>query len=131
MSELYNENPMFDLTAVQDALKQFQFDGWLLYDFRGSNILAQRILHMPDGFMASRRYLYYIPAEGQPQKLVHRIENDALDHLPGDRTIYLKWQELEAGIEAMVSGGKRIAMEYSPRNANPISVAWTRAPLRW
>lgn len=119
MSELYNENPMFDLTAVQDALKEFQFDGWLLYDFRGSNVLAQRILHMPEGFMASRRYLYYIPAEGQPQKLVHRIENDALDHLPGDKTIYLKWQELEAGIEAMVSGGKRIAMEYSPRNANP------------
>lgn len=110
---------MFDLSAVQDALKQFGFDGWLMYDFRGSNVLAQRILQLPHDFVASRRFLYFIPADGEPRKLVHRIENDVLDHLPGDKTIYLKWQELEAGIESMVSGCGKLAMEYSPRNGNP------------
>lgn len=110
---------MFDLNAVQDALTQFGFDGWLLYDFRGSNILAHRILHLPEDFTPSRRFLYFIPASGTPQKLVHRIENDALDHLPGDKTMYLKWQELEDGIGKMVSGCSRLAMEYSPRNGNP------------
>ncbi|MFY9252479.1 MAG: M24 family metallopeptidase [Fuerstiella sp.] len=110
---------MFDLVAVQNALKQFGFDGWLMYDFRGSNLLAQRVLKLPDGFVSSRRFLYFVPAEGEPQKLVHRIENDVLDHLPGQKNIYLKWQELEAGIEKMVSGCGKLAMEYSPRNGNP------------
>lgn len=110
---------MFNLTAIQSALRQFGFDGWLLYDFRGSNILAQRILHMPAGFHGSRRYFYFIPASGQPRKLVHRIETDVLDHLPGTRSIYLRWQELEAGVQSMVQGAGRIAMEYSPRNGNP------------
>lgn len=110
---------MFDLSAVQNALKQFGFDGWLLYDFRGSNILAHRILQLSEDFVSSRRFLYFVPAEGEPQKLVHRIENDVLDHLPGSKTIYLKWQELEAGVEQMVSGCSKLAMEYSPRNSNP------------
>ena len=83
--------------AIQDALKQFRFDGWLLYDFRGSNMLAQRVLQLPADFVSSRRFLYFVPTEGPPQKLVHRIENDVLDHLPGNKTFYLKWQELEAG----------------------------------
>lgn len=110
---------MFDLQAMQSALVQFGFDGWLLYDFRGSNVLAQRILQLAPDFVSSRRFLYFIPASGTPQKLVHRIENDVLDHLPGEKNVYLKWQQLEAGIEAMVSDCGRVAMEYSPRNANP------------
>ena len=69
--------------------------------------------------MGSRRWFYFIPAEGEPRKLVHRIEKGALDHLPGSKAVYLRWQELEAGVGALVQGAKRIAMEYSPRNANP------------
>lgn len=110
---------MFDLTAIQSALCEFGIQGWLLYDFRGNNILAQRVLKMPHGFHASRRYFYFIPAQGTPLKLVHRIESDVLDHLPGEKSIYLRWQELEAGVEAMVNGNARVAMEYSPRNGNP------------
>ncbi len=110
---------MFSLSAIQSALVEFGFDGWLLYDFRGSNVLAQRVLHMPNGFHGSRRYFYFIPASGTPVKLVHRIENDVLDHLPGEKIIYLRWQELEAAVQKMVAGHSSVAMEYSPRNGNP------------
>lgn len=110
---------MFDLPAIQQALKDFQLDGWLLYDFRGSNILARRILDLGEQPIGSRRFFYCIPADGIPRKLVHRIEQGALDHLPGDKTVYLTWQELEAGVQKLVSGQLRVAMEYSPRNANP------------
>ena len=110
---------MFDLAAVQSALNEFGIDGWLLYDFRGSNILAQRVLGLTSDTVGSRRYFYFIPAVGEPQKLVHRIESDALDHLPGGKTIYLQWQELEAGVKAMVKACGKLAMEYSPKNANP------------
>src|SRR5262249_61815688 len=54
-----------------------------------------------------------------PQKLVHRIEPFALDHLPGTKHVYLRWQELEAGVAKLLTGSKRVAMEYVARNANP------------
>jgi Xaa-Pro dipeptidase len=110
---------MFDLDRIQSALREFQFDGWLLYDFRGSNVLAQRILHMPDGFTGSRRYFYFIPVDGPPTKLVHRIESEVLDHLPGEKVVYLRWQELESAVQKVVTGYKSIAIEYSTRNGNP------------
>ncbi|MEX2026034.1 MAG: M24 family metallopeptidase, partial [Pirellulaceae bacterium] len=109
----------FDLTAVQQAIRDFGFDGWLLYDFRGSNVLARRVLGFDEGQHGSRRWFYFISASGIPIRLVHRIETGALDHLPGEKRVYLRWQELESGIHSLVAGTKRIAMEYSPRTSNP------------
>ena len=110
---------MFDLSAVQAAIASLGFDGWLLYDFRGLNVLARRVIGLGDEAMLSRRWFYYVPARGEPRKLVHRIEPHSLDHLPGAAQPYLRWQELEAGVAALVKGAKRVAMEYVPRNANP------------
>ncbi|MEX2175108.1 MAG: M24 family metallopeptidase [Pirellulaceae bacterium] len=126
---------MFNLSEIQSALREFQLDGWLVGDFRGSNLLGRRVLGFADDQIRSRRWFYFIPAEGEPRKLVHRIETDSLDALPGAKTIYLRWQEFEAGLQQLVaatagqatiatagqasSGTRRIAMEYSPRNANP------------
>lgn len=110
---------MFNLSDVQSALHQFQLDGWLVCDFRGSNVLARRVLGFADDETKSRRWFYFIPASGEPRKLVHRIEAGALDRLPGEKIVYLRWQELEGGIEQLVKGSRRIAMEYSPRNGNP------------
>ncbi len=110
---------MFELGPVQDALREYGLDGWLLYDFKGSNPLARRILDLDGRKPFSRRFFYLVPAEGTPIKLVHAIESGALDHLPGEKRAYLRWQELEAGVAALVAGRSRVAMEYSPRNANP------------
>jgi Xaa-Pro aminopeptidase len=110
---------MFDLAAVQAALAEAGVDGWLLYDFRGLNLLARRVVQLPTDAMLSRRWFYFVPARGEPRKLVHRIEPRALDGLPGSARVYLRWQELEAGVAALVSGCRRVAMEYVPRNANP------------
>ncbi|HZZ81173.1 MAG TPA: aminopeptidase P family protein, partial [Gemmataceae bacterium] len=109
---------MFDLARVQAALSEDGLDGWLLYDFRGLNVLARRIVDMSPQHMLSRRWFYFIPARGQPRKLAHRIEPASLDHVPGSRAIYMRWQELEAGVGTLLQGAKRIAMEYVPRNAN-------------
>lgn len=110
---------MFDLARIQAALREEGLDGWLLYDFRGLNVLARRVLDMSPEHMLSRRWFYFIPVQGEPRRLVHRIETAALDHVPGSKQIYLRWQDLEAGVGALVSGAKRVAMEYVPRNANP------------
>jgi Xaa-Pro dipeptidase len=108
---------MFVLPAVQAAIREAGLDGWLLYDFRGQNILAQRIASVTPKL--SRRWYFFVPALGEPKKLAHAIEPSSLDHLPGTKAIYRRWQELEAGVGALLQGAKRIAMEYSPRNANP------------
>lgn len=110
---------MFDLAAVQAALREQAIDAWLLYDFRGLNVLARRVLGFGTDVFLSRRWFYLVPAEGPPKKLVHRIEPAALAAFPGATDIYLRWQELEAGVGRLVSGHKTVAMEYVPRNVNP------------
>ncbi len=110
---------MFDLAAIQQSLRESGLDGWLLYDFRASNVLARRVLDMETKPPGTRRFLYMIPAAGEPTKLVHRIESAALDHLPGSKIVYLTWQELEAGIARLVASQRRVAMEYAPRVSNP------------
>jgi Xaa-Pro dipeptidase len=110
----------FDLPAVQAAIQELGLDAWLLYDFRGLNVLARRVLQWPADQFASRRWFYLIPARGEPRKLLHRIEPHALDFVPGTQKLsYLRWQELEAGVAELLRGLKRVAMEYVPRNANP------------
>src|SRR5947208_8624509 len=111
---------MFDLTSVQNAIRELGLDGWLLYDFRGLNLLARRVLGLNPEHILSRRWFYFVPARGEPRKLVHKIEPAALDAYPGkQKTVYLRWQELEAGVAGLVKGAKKVAMEYVPRNANP------------
>jgi len=110
---------MFDLPAVQAAIRAQNIDGWLLYDFRGLNVLARRVVGIAPDAHTTRRWFYFIPAQGEPQKLVHRIEQGSLNGLPGSATSYLRWQELEAGVKSLLAGSKKIAMEYTPRNANP------------
>ncbi len=110
---------MFDLKAVQSSFAQFGVDGWLLYDFRGANLPARRVLGLDQKPPGTRRFFYFVPAQGAPRKLVHRIETGALDDLPGEKLVYLRWQELEAGVAELLQGQRRVAMEYAPRVSNP------------
>ncbi len=83
------------------------------------NVLARRVLGLDGRPVGTRRFFYFIPAHGNPRKLVHRIETAALDELPGEKDVYLPWQELEAKVADMIRGCQRIAMEYAPRVSNP------------
>jgi Xaa-Pro dipeptidase len=106
-----------NIAAIQAALRDQKLDGWLFYDHHYRDPLAYRILGLGEALLVSRRWFYFIPAEGDPKKLVHRIESGRLDALPGSKAVYSSWQELEAQVEAMLAGYVRIAMQYSPRNA--------------
>jgi Xaa-Pro dipeptidase len=107
------------IQTIQKSLAAGKIDGWLFYDFWKRNEFAQRILEFPRHVLNTRRFFYYIPAKGEPRKLVHSIERWNLDHLPGEKTIFLSWQSLEEGLKKILSGAKTIAMEYSPGNAIP------------
>jgi Xaa-Pro aminopeptidase len=109
----------FDLEAIQQALRENKVDGWLFYDHHHRDPLAYSILGLDPNAFVTRRWYYYIPSGGGvPQKLVHRIESGRLDSLPGEKTEYSSWQELEQKLEGILLGSEKIAMQYSPRNAN-------------
>ena len=108
------------IDAVQRALTEDGFDGWLLYDFHGSNPIAARLAGLTDGHkMATRRWYYLIPAKGEPRGLVHAIERHNLDGLPGAKRPYAGRKQLDDGLRELLSGLKRVAMEYSPANNIP------------
>ena len=107
-----------DLQAIQRALRELKLDGWLFYDHHHRDPSAYRILEIPRA-MCTRRWYYLIPAEAEPRKLAHRIERNVLAPLPGGQQLYAAWTEQHAALRRMLSGVRRIAMQYSPGNANP------------
>jgi Xaa-Pro aminopeptidase len=110
---------MNDSTAIQTLLAEAGLDGWLLFDFRGMNPIAASIAPLPPQAMFSRRWAYWIPAQGEPQWLVHAIELAPFRDLPIRPRSYVRWQELEEQLTAMLGDARRIAMEYSPHCAIP------------
>ncbi len=106
-----------NLEQIQSALREQQVDGWLFYDHHHRDPIAYRILGLSDTLHVSRRWYYFIPAEGPPRKLTHRVESGKLASLPGSGHVYSSWQELEAGLRTMLEPYQKLAMQYSPRNA--------------
>lgn len=128
-----SQTPAGRVAEIQAALRDAKLDGWLFYDFRKSDPLAYRILKLGETGITTRRWFYYIPATGEPVKIVHSIERFKLDALPGRRVVYRRWQELHTGVRDAVGGQstprgrgqtrravrKRVAMQYSPNNDIP------------
>ena len=106
-----------NLEAIQAAIREAGFDGWLFYDHHHRDPIAGRILGLDEKAHVTRRWYYFVPAAGEPRKLVHRIEQGRLDSLPGAKGLYSSWQELARGLEAMLDGARTLAMQYSPNNA--------------
>ncbi len=109
--------PSDRIQQIQTALREAKIDSWLFYDHHHRDPIAYRVLGLDEASFVSRRWFYLVPAYGEPRKLVHRIEAGKLDTLPGPKREYSSWQELEAGLAAMLGGANTVAMQYSPRNA--------------
>jgi Xaa-Pro aminopeptidase len=115
------QSPAERVAEIQGALRDAKLDGWLFYDFRHSDPLAYRILKLDEKMFASRRWFYYVPASGEPVKVVQSIEQFKLDSLPGRKFVFRGWEELHARLrEVLTKKPKaRIAMQYSPMNDIP------------
>src|SRR5580704_12099961 len=107
-----------DIHGIQNDLRAAKLDGWLFYDFRGRDPIAQTILQLPPG-MRTRRWYYFVPAKGTPRKLVHKIETESLAALPGDTLFYAGQEELRKNVGKLLGRAKNVAMQYSPKNAIP------------
>jgi Xaa-Pro dipeptidase len=107
-----------DIQGIQSDLRAAKIDGWLFYDFRGRDPIAQNILGLQPG-MRTRRWFYFVPAKGTPKKLVHKIETQSLVALPGETLFYSAQEELRKNLKKMFGRAKKVAMQYSPKNAIP------------
>jgi Xaa-Pro aminopeptidase len=107
-----------EIPGIQSDLRAAKLDGWLFYDFRGRDPIAQRILNLPE-HMRTRRWFYFIPAKGTPKKLVHKIEAESLVALPGETLYYASQDELRKNVGKILGRAKNVAMQYSPKNAIP------------
>ena len=108
------------VSRLQEAIRnQPGLDGWLFYDFRHLDPLAYRVLLLNSTLHVTRRWYYWIPAQGAPIKLQHRIEPHVLECLPGDTRSYVSWREQQQALGSILRPAKRIAMQYSPMNAIP------------
>jgi Xaa-Pro dipeptidase len=105
-----------NLPAIQAALRERNIDAWLFYDHHHRDPIAYRVLGLPDGMMVTRRWFYLLPAEGEPIKLVHKIEAGHLDTLPGKKLQYAGWQELFDQVKTILANHRDVAMQYSPNN---------------
>ncbi len=108
-----------DLKAIQAALHERNVDAWLFYDHHHRDPIAYKVLGVPESLMVTRRWFYVIPREGEPVKLVHRIEAGHLDSLPGSKRQYSSWRQLWDNLQAMLVRFRTVAMQYSPNNVIP------------
>lgn len=113
------QTPAKRVNDIQSALRKEKLDGWLFYDFRHSDPLAYRILKLDEEMGVSRRWFYYLPASGEPTRIVMSIEQFKLDALPGRKLVYRGWEELHGRLREALGKAKRIAMQYSPMNDIP------------
>lgn len=119
------------LDAMQSALAATDLDGWLLYDFRGLNPIARRLAGFSDDAHLTRRWFGWVPRTGAPRWLCHAIEEQPFAPLPGERRSFVSWRELEAGLRWLLDGSRRVAMEYSPRNAIPYVARVDAGTVEW
>lgn len=108
-----------ELAQIQEALRDAHVDGWLFFDHHRRDPLAYRILSIPADVSATRRWYYFVPAQGEPRKLVHKIESGTLDSLPGLKQTYSSWVDQQDKLAQLLMGANTVAMQYSPLCAIP------------
>lgn len=112
-------NDKHRIEQIQEALCKEGVDGWLFCDFHNRDPISYRVLGLEEGKFTSRRWFYFVPASGTPHRLVHAVERGKLDALPGDKTVYLPWEQLHASLNEILGRPGTVAMQYSPNNNIP------------
>ncbi len=122
----------FSIDTIQHAVHNTaDIDGWLIYNYRKSNPFAYEMLHLAPNEHITRRFFYWIPKTGKPIKIVHAIEPQIVQHLPGEELIYASWKELEETLARVLAGKKKVAMEYSPMNHIPTLSRLDAGTVEW
>jgi Xaa-Pro aminopeptidase len=119
------------LSSLQEALHHYQIDGWLVYDFKGSNRSALNLLGVLPTTFLTRRFFYFVPRQGEPVKIVHYVDEEALCHLPGKTCVYTSHEELAKSLSNILHHRHTVAMEYWPFPNLPSQSVVDAATKEW
>jgi Xaa-Pro aminopeptidase len=108
-----------DVPQIQAILHELGLDGWLLYDFHGSNPIARQVIGLGSDRFATRRWFGLIPASGEPVWLHHAIEAHLFSDQPGRRLSFVGFRELKVKLAEILTGLEKVAMEYVPGGSIP------------
>ena len=139
IEDIYSPNPdYFDGAAalvdrideIQERLREDSIDGWLLFDFRGSNPTASQALGL-DGLMLTRRIMYFIPAQGECILLHHASDASNVPPLSGRMVEYTGWRDLDKRMAETLNGSVKVAMEYFKDGSIPSLSRVDGGTLSW
>jgi Xaa-Pro dipeptidase len=104
------------LTEIQQELRSEGLDGWLLYDFRARNTVSGKLTGLGN---LTRRYFVFVPAQGEPRAISHKIEAGPWADWRWPRDEYSSWRELDQVLRKTLGNAQRIAMEIFPNDGVP------------
>lgn len=89
---------LFCQKTIQSALEcektRSKAFGWVFTNFSHRDKLSDSLLDLDMLSVSTRRWIYVIPTQGEPIKIVHAIEKAILDSLPGKTFVYTGQEEL-------------------------------------
>ncbi|MDR0313771.1 MAG: M24 family metallopeptidase [Treponema sp.] len=100
-----------ELEALQKAIQKEGLDGWFFCNFRHRDKISDEILRISPESSNSRYWFYAVPVNGEPLKIIHSVEPNALDLLPGTKTYYVSREDLLASLKPLT--GKAWGVHYS------------------
>lgn len=98
---------------IQAELRSAGLDGWFFSSFRASDPIAEMLVRENSAAFTTRRWFYYMPAQGEPLKLLHNIEPHSLQSAPGREVFYSRWQDWQEELGKTLKGARKIAAQYS------------------
>src|SRR5919198_1986754 len=104
---------------LADELARTAADGWLVYDFRGSNPAFGRLLGHGVPKSTRRAFLFVPPGHLPPRLLIHHVDAGNFSRLGLEVIAYGGHDDLLAGLRTLLGSARRVLMEYSPGNAIP------------
>ncbi len=99
------------LETIQEAIRRENLDGWLFYNFRHRDRLADLLLSVPEDRVNTRRWFAVVFPDEEPLKIAHAVEASLLDHLPGRTRTYVGHDELFHILAEL--GGLDLAANFS------------------
>ena len=104
------------VAQVQAALEEQDLDGWFLFEFRHQNPVSAALLGIGP---TTRRSFVLVPRDGEPVALTHAIERSPWRDWPWEIRSYAGWVSMEEGVQRLLAGRRRVALETSERSGVP------------
>ena len=102
---------------AQEYMSGQDLEGWLVYDYRGMNpILWETLGPVSD---VTRPCWLWVPIKGEPSLLVSYVDQGRFRQVGIATTLFVGRADMVARLTHLLSGSRRVAMEYSPNGELP------------